>query len=106
VGASFAVVVVVILSEWMHWIRVGRENHTAGETLFEAFAIFCREDLEVEPETLIKALFGHVMSGIGDLKARREKFDTEADEEVASEYAAAISEVWQRYLQHARRLSG
>jgi hypothetical protein len=83
------------------------EEKTTQEawTLFEAFAIFCRKDLEVEPETLIKALFEHVMSGVEDLKARREKFDTEADEEVASEYAAAISEVWQRYLQEARRLS-
>jgi len=75
-------------------------------TLYEALAIFCREDLEVEPETLIKALFGDVMSGIEDLKARREKFDTEADKGLASEYAAAISETWQRYLQEARRLSG
>jgi hypothetical protein len=84
------------------------EEKTTQEawTLYEAFTIFCREDLEVEPETLIKALFGHVMSGIDDLKVRREKFDTEADEEVASEYAAAISETWHRYLQEARRLSG
>jgi hypothetical protein len=64
------------------------------------------EDLEVKPETLIKALFGHVMSGIEDLKARREKFDSEADKGLASEYAAAISETWQRYLEEARRLSG
>src|SRR5215218_4339969 len=75
-------------------------------TLFEAFALFCREELEVEPEKLINALFEHVMSGVEDLKARREKFDTEADEGRASEYAAALSETWQRYLQEARRLSG
>ena len=86
--------------------RLEEKTTQQAWTLFEAFTIFCREDLEVEPETLIKALFEHVMSGIEDLKARREKFDTEADKGLASEYAAAISETWQRYLQEARRLSG
>ena len=83
------------------------EEKTTQEawTLFEAFALFCREDLEVEPEKLIKALFGHVMSRFEDLKARREKFDTEADEELSSEYAAAISEAWGRHLKEAQRLS-
>jgi hypothetical protein len=47
-----------------------------------------------------------VLSGVEDLKARKEKFDTEADRGTASEHAAAISETWQRYLQEARRLSG
>jgi hypothetical protein len=84
------------------------EEKTTQEawTLYEAFALFCREELEVEPEKLIKALFWHAMSRVEDLKARREKFDTEADKGRASEYAAALSESWQRYLQEAKRLSG
>jgi hypothetical protein len=42
------------------------EEKTTKEawTLFDAFALFCREDLEVEPEKLIRVLFGHVMSGV------------------------------------------
>jgi hypothetical protein len=55
---------------------------------------------------LAKALFEPIVARFEDLKARKEKFDTEADEGVASEYAAAFSEAWQSYLQGARRLSG
>jgi hypothetical protein len=84
------------------------EEKTTQEawTLFEAFSSFCREELEVEPEKVTKALFEPIVARFEDLKARKEKFDTEADEGVASEYAAAFSEAWQSYLQGARRLSG
>jgi hypothetical protein len=70
------------------------EEKTTQEalTLFEAFAISCREDLEVEPEKLIEALFGHVMSWIENLETRRKKFDTDADKGLASEYVAAFFE--------------
>ena len=83
------------------------EDKTTQEawTLFEAFSSFCREELEVEPEKVTKALFEPIVARFEDLKARKEKFDTEADEGVASEYAAAFSEAWQSYLQGARRLS-
>ena len=54
----------------------------------------------------MRALFGHVMSGGEDLETRREKFDSDADRGLASEYAAAFTETWQRYLQRARRLPG
>src|SRR5215208_7375627 len=84
------------------------EEKTTQEawTLFEAFSSFCREELEVEPEKVTKALFEPIVARFEDLKARKEKFDTEADEGMASEYAAAFSEAWQSYLQGARRLSG
>jgi hypothetical protein len=54
----------------------------------------------------LRALFGHVMSGGEDLETRREKFDSDADRGLASGYAAAFTETWQRYLQRARRLPG
>jgi hypothetical protein len=83
------------------------EEKTTQEawTLFEAFSSFCREELEVEPEKVSKALFEPIVARFEDLKARREKFDTQADEGVASEYAAALSEAWGRHLKEAKRLS-
>ena len=83
------------------------EEKTTQEawTLFEAFSSFCREELEVEPEKVTKALFEPIVARFEDLKARREKFDTQADEGVASEYAAALSEAWGRHLKEAKRLS-
>jgi hypothetical protein len=83
------------------------EEKTTREawTLFEAFAGFCREELEVEPEKLIKALFEPALARVEDLKSRKEKFGSEADKGRASEYAAALSETWGRHLKEARRLS-
>jgi hypothetical protein len=46
------------------------------------------------------------MSGVEDLKTRRERFDTDADKGLASEYVAAFFETWQRYLLRASRLCG
>ena len=83
------------------------EEKTTQEawTLFEAFSSFCREELEVEPEKLIKALFEPIVARCEDLKARREKFSVHPDKDRTSEYAAAFSEVWRRHLKEAQRLS-
>ena len=83
------------------------EEKTTQEawTLFEAFSSFCREELEVEPEKVTKALFEPIVARFEDLKARREKFSVHADKGRTSEYAAAFSEAWGRYLKEAKRLS-
>jgi hypothetical protein len=83
------------------------EEKTTQEawTLFEAFSSFCREELEVEPEKVTKALFEPIVARFEDLKARREKFSVHPDKDRTSEYAAAFSEVWRRHLKEAQRLS-
>jgi hypothetical protein len=48
-------------------------------------------EFEMEPEKLIKAPFGHVMSGVEDLEARREKFDTDADNQLVTSLTALDS---------------
>jgi|SRR5215217_3137464 len=83
------------------------EEKTTQEawSLFEAFSSFCREELEVEPEKVTKALFEPIVARFEDLKARREKFSVHADKDRTSEYAAAFSEAWRRHLKEAQRLS-
>jgi hypothetical protein len=83
------------------------EEKTTQEawTLFEAFSSFCREELEVEPEKVTKALFEPIVARFEDLKARREKFSVHADKDRTIEYAAAFSEAWGRQLKEAKRLS-
>ena len=83
------------------------EEKTTQEawTLFEAFSSFCREELEVEPEKVTKALFEPIVARFEDLKARREKFSVHPDKDRTSEYAAAFSEVFRRHLKEAQRLS-
>lgn len=83
------------------------EEKTTQEawTLFETFSSFCREELEVEPEKVTKALFEPIVARFEDLKARREKFSVHPDKDRTSEYAAAFSEVWRHHFKEAQRLS-
>jgi hypothetical protein len=85
--------------------RLEQQTVRQAWTLWETFACFARESLEVAPEKLIKALFEPALSGIEDLKERKERLGVEPDEGRGAEYEAAFSETWERYLQKARRLS-
>ena len=58
------------------------------------------------PEKLIKVLLEPALSGVEDLKERKERLDVEPDEGLSAEYAAVFSEMWERHLEKARRLSG
>jgi hypothetical protein len=85
--------------------RIEREVTRQAWTLWEAFAGFAEASLEVAPEKLIKVLLEPALSGIEDLKGRKERLGVEADEGLAAEYGAAFSEMWERHLEKARRLS-
>ena len=85
--------------------RLEQQTVQQAWTLWETFACFARESLEVAPEKLIKVLFEPALSGIEDLKVRKERLGVEADEGRAVEYESAFSETWECYLQKARRLS-
>ena len=73
--------------------------------MWEAFADFAQTWLEVEPENLIKAHYGDVLSGVEELKARRERFGVEAEEEQLAEIRAAFLGIWEQHLAEAKRLS-
>ncbi len=66
---------------------------------------FAEASLEVAPEKLIKVLLEPALSGIEDLKERKERLGVEPDEELLAEYGAVFSEMWDRHLEKARRLS-
>jgi hypothetical protein len=85
--------------------RLERETTRQAWTLWEAFAGFAEASLEVAPEKLIKILLEPALSGIEDLKERKERLSVESDEGLSAEYEAAFSEMWERYLEKARGLS-
>jgi hypothetical protein len=85
--------------------RVERETTRQGWTLWEAFAGFAEATLEVAPEKLIKVLLEPALSGVEDLKERKERLGVEPDEGLSAEYRAVFSEMWERHLEKARRLS-
>ncbi len=85
--------------------RWERETTRQAWTLWEAFAGFAEASLEVAPEKLIKVLLEPALSGIEDLKERKERLGIESDEGLAAEYGAAFSGSWERHLEKVRGLS-
>jgi hypothetical protein len=85
--------------------RMERKTTERAWTIWEAFASFAHEELEVEPEKLIKAVFEPVLTGVEDLKRRRARLGVEPDEQQAAEAGEAFSIAWSKYLQEVRRLS-
>ena len=71
--------------------RLERKITCQAWTVWEAFSGFAQEWLEVEPEKLIKAQIEDVLSGVEDLKARRERLGVEADEEHLRRYVPPSS---------------
>lgn len=72
--------------------------------IWEAFASFTREELELEPEKVVKVLFTPALAGVEDLKRRKERFGIEPSEDRTG-VRKALSEAWDRYLQCVKRLS-
>lgn len=85
--------------------RIERQITRQGWTLWEAFAGFAEASLGVAPEKLIKVFLEPALSGIEDLKERKDRLGVEPDEGLAAEYEAAFSESWERHLEKVRRLS-
>ena len=85
----------------------GLEGATTEEALsvFEAFDVFCREELEVEPEKVFKAFGVPMWDRVRDLLKRKERLSIQADRARLSEYEATFSEAWRSHLREARRLS-
>jgi hypothetical protein len=86
--------------------RLERKTTLQAWTLWEAFSGFAETSLEVAPEKLVKVLLEPALPEVEDLKERKERLGVEPDEELSAEYGAAFSEMWERYLEKARRLSG
>lgn len=85
--------------------RLERKITRQAWTLWEAFAGFAETSLEVAPEKLIKVLLEPALSGIEDLKERKERLGVEFDKELLAEYGAVLSEGWERHLEKTKRLS-
>lgn len=85
--------------------RLERKVTREAWTIWHAFAGFTHEELELEPEKVVKTLFTPALAGVEDLKSRKERFGIEADEDQA-EIRKALSEAWGRYLREVKRLSG
>ena len=72
----------------------GQERRTASEalTVWEAFATFCNEQLQLEPESLVQAWFEPMMPKIEELENLPEP--PEVDVKKLQKYEAGFKQAW------------
>jgi hypothetical protein len=87
-----------ISAKFMGLLEADLERHFAQEakTIWEAFGLFCREELEVEPEKLAAAWMGPALDEIKEHEERLES--AEADAERVEEYRQALLGAWKKLV--------
>ncbi len=77
------------------------EQELVGEALvvWEAFGDFCEEELGLEPEKILKALFEPALENVEWLKQLAQRLELQPPErEAVEEYEAALAELWRYSL--------
>jgi hypothetical protein len=85
-------------TRFMGLLEADLERHFAQEakTIWEAFGLFCREELEVEPEKLAAAWMGPALDEIKEHEERLES--AEVDAERVEEYRQALLGAWKKLV--------
>ena len=85
-------------ARFMGLLEADLERHFAQEakTIWEAFGLFCREELEVEPEKLAAVWMGPALDEIKEHEERLES--AEADAERVEEYRQALLGAWKKLV--------
>jgi hypothetical protein len=85
-------------ARFMGLLKADLERHFAEEakTIWEAFGLFCREELEVEPEKLAAVWMGPALD---EIKEHEETLESaEADAERVEEYRQALLGAWKKLV--------
>ena len=85
-------------ARFMGLLEADLERHFVEEakTIWEAFGLFCREELEVEPEKLAAVWMGPALDEIKEHEERLES--AEADAERVEEYRQAFLGAWKNLV--------
>ena len=85
-------------ARFMGLLEADLERHFAQEakTIWEAFGLFCRGELEVEPEKLAAVWMGPALDEIKEHEERLES--AEADAERVEEYRQALLGAWKQLV--------
>jgi len=85
-------------ARFMGLLKADLERHFAQEakTIWEAFGLFCREELEVEPEKLAAVWMGPALD---EIKEHEETLESaEVDAERVEEYRQALLGAWKKLV--------
>jgi hypothetical protein len=88
-------------ARFMGLLEADLERHFAQEamTIWEAFGLFCREELEVEPEKLAAVWMGPALD---EIKEHEEMLESaEADAERVEEYRQVLLGAWKKLVRNS-----
>jgi hypothetical protein len=74
--------------------RLEREVATEARSVWEGFSVFCREDMNLSPEKVLKVVVEPGLEHVEDMKARAERLGLEPDEEIATAIREGLAESW------------
>jgi hypothetical protein len=85
-------------ARFMGLLEADLERHFAKEakTVWEAFGLFCREELEVEPEKLAAVWMGPALDEIKEHEERLESAETDAER--VEEYRQVLLGAWKKLV--------
>jgi hypothetical protein len=78
--------------------RLERELAEEPVAMWEAFSVFCDEEVGIEPEKLLKAIFEPALENVRFLNDLTESLGLEPEPGVVEEYRAALAEGWRRVV--------
>ena len=76
------------------------EGQVAGETLpiWEAFVRFCEEEMRLEPEKVLGAIFEPALENVRWLEDLAKGLDLEPEHETVEEYRAILTQAWNVHI--------
>jgi hypothetical protein len=79
------------------------ERKVAGEALpiWEAFVRFCEEEIRVEPEKVLGAIFEPALENVRWLEDLAKRLDLELEHETVEEYQVNLTKAWRVYVARA-----
>jgi len=74
--------------------RMERKVATEALSIWEGFAAFCREDMNLSPEKVLKVTVQPGLERIEDLKVRAERLELEPEPEITAAIRNGLTESW------------
>jgi hypothetical protein len=78
--------------------RLERELAAEGLAVWEAYSLFCEEEMEIAPEKLLRATFPPALEDVGWFRQICERLGLEADAAEVEEYRGHMRGHWRRCL--------
>jgi hypothetical protein len=81
--------------------RLEREVAREALSLWEGFSAFCKEDMNLSPEKVLKVVVEPGLEHVEEMKARAERVELEPDEEIVTAIREGLAEAWSMIVERS-----